>query len=366
MDKVLVVKAIEPNYNTLSGGPQFVVGGGGNDKGRGVTLRERAGGTLGNLVGVLGALAGQHRSLGGLAQSMVSGGAQGKALGRALGRKFVGRRGQARADLREGRRQQRVQSDAELAEDVRSRGRGMLSSLNPAARLRRRNTAVEEAEQQRLDRANRANRSMREAQRQAGDYTAGRVAVARNQAEREAQAEQRARAARRGTEFGEQDIEDAEMMRNMREFAQAAYGTTREDFNERMNAAFQASRRQGGGGVRVDPSSPSQVLVRDASGMPVGNAQQMAGQALQLPAPAGGAGTEINDIENAGNQEAIKEGTDHTGNYGGRLALPAPQEEEEEEEENEMSPGTVRVVDSMRPPVPGSLDEIQARGAGGN
>lgn len=355
MDKVLVVKAIEPNYNTLSGGPQFVIGGGRSRDGPvGRTLRERAGGAVGGLVGVLGALAGRHRSLGGLAQSMVSGGAQGKALGSALGRKLVGRAGQRRADIREGRRQQRAQSDAELAEDVRSRGQGMLSSFNPAAKFRRINQEVRDREDRLLDRTNMAHRSMGEAQRQAGDYVAGRVAVARNQAEREAQAEQRARAARRGTEFGEQDIEDAEMMRNMREFAQAAYGTTREDFNERMNAAFQANRRQGGGGVRVDPSPPSQVLVRDASGMPVGDAQQMAGQALQLPAPAGGAGAEINDIERAGNQEAIKEGTDHTGNYGGRLALPAPQEGEEEEEENEM--GTVGVVDSMRPT---TLEQIQ-------
>ena len=52
----------------------------------GRTKRERLGGVLGGTVGVLGALGGQHRSLGGLVQSMISGGAQGKALGGALGR----------------------------------------------------------------------------------------------------------------------------------------------------------------------------------------------------------------------------------------------------------------------------------------
>ncbi len=99
MDKVLVVKAIEPNYNTLSGGPQFVVGGGGNDKGRGVTLRERAGGALGNLVGVLGAFASPHRSVGSLAQSMISGGAQGERNGTAVRRRHMCIRQRARADM---------------------------------------------------------------------------------------------------------------------------------------------------------------------------------------------------------------------------------------------------------------------------
>lgn len=328
MDEVLVVKAIEPNYNTLSGGPPIMMVGGrgrreNEDRPVGRTLRERAGGLGGGLVGVLGALAGRHRSLGGLAQSMVSGGAQGASLGRGLGRRFVGRAGQERANIREGKRRAQARADAGLAEDVRSRGQGMGSRLNPFAAVRRRNTAVEEAEQQQLDRTNLANRSMRDAQRQAGDYVAERVAVARNQAEREAQAEQRARAARRGTEFGEQDIEDAEMMRNMREFAQAAYGTTREDFNERMNAAFQGNRRQGGGSVRVDPTQGGTVAVR-ADGSPIGPSMVAVQNTMGLPAPAGGAGTEINDIENAGNQEAIKEGTDHTGNYGGRWPSCSP------------------------------------------
>ena len=232
----------------------------------------------------------------------------------------------------------------------------MGSRFNPFAAVRRRNTAVEEAEQQQLDRTNLANRSMRDAQRQAGDYVAGRVAVARNQAEREAQAEQRARAARRGTEFGEQDIEDAEMMRNMREFANAAYGTTREDFNEGMNAAFQANRRQGGGGVRVDPSPPSQVLVQDASGNTLGAAQQLAGEALKLPAPPEGAVAE-NNKDNASGRSLAENRTDRA--LGG--SAPAP-DDDEEEEETGMSPGTAAVVGNMSP----SLEQIQRKRQGGN
>ena len=74
MDKVLVVKAVKPNYNTLSGGPPIIMVGGGGGRGRGgTTMRQRAGSLAGGLVGVAGALAGQHRSLGSLAQSMISG-----------------------------------------------------------------------------------------------------------------------------------------------------------------------------------------------------------------------------------------------------------------------------------------------------
>ena len=101
MDKVLVKQAISAQYPVGAGAPVMVLGGGGGNRTRGRTLRERAGGALGGLVGVAGALTGQHRSLGGLTQSMISGGAQGRQLGSALGRKFVGREGQSRADMRE-------------------------------------------------------------------------------------------------------------------------------------------------------------------------------------------------------------------------------------------------------------------------
>ena len=103
MDKVLVKQAISPQYPIGAGAPIMVVGGGGNRGGgnRGRTLRQRAGGALGGLVGVAGALTGQHRSLGGLTQSMISGGAQGRQLGEALGRFASGRDSRARAKLRQ-------------------------------------------------------------------------------------------------------------------------------------------------------------------------------------------------------------------------------------------------------------------------
>ena len=84
MSKILVKQAVGVDYS-LSGQPVMVLGGGRGGQARGRTLRERAGGLLGGTVGVLGALTGQHRSLGGLAQSMISGGAQGAGLGAGLG-----------------------------------------------------------------------------------------------------------------------------------------------------------------------------------------------------------------------------------------------------------------------------------------
>ena len=82
---MLVKKAISAQYPVGAGAPVMVLGGGGGGGGsRGRTLREQAGGALGGLIGVAGALTGQHRSLGGLTQSMISSGAQGKQLGSAL------------------------------------------------------------------------------------------------------------------------------------------------------------------------------------------------------------------------------------------------------------------------------------------
>ena len=91
----------------------MMLGGGGGGGSRGRTLRERAGGALGGLVGVAGALTGSHRSLGGLTNAMVSGGATGSQLGSALGRKFVGRRGQEIANLREAQKRENARLAAE-------------------------------------------------------------------------------------------------------------------------------------------------------------------------------------------------------------------------------------------------------------
>jgi len=98
--KVLVKKAINAQYPVGAGAPVMVLGGGGGSR-RGKTMRQRAGGALGGLVGVAGALTGQHRSLGGLTQSMISGGAQGRQLGEGLGRFASGRGSRAKANLRQ-------------------------------------------------------------------------------------------------------------------------------------------------------------------------------------------------------------------------------------------------------------------------
>jgi len=411
MDKVLVVKAIEPNYNTLSGGPPVMMVGGGRRRGGdepvGRTLRERAGGAAGGLVGVLGALGGQHRSLGGLVQSMISGGAQGKALGGALGRKFVGRTGQRRADIREGRRQQSAQSNAEMAEDVRNRGRGMGSRLNPYATyagvrrrfnpdfqsgserlenmgfnpfaaVRRSNTAVEEAEQQGLDRTNLNNRSRIQAQQQVGEYGAGRIADARNQAQRAANAQKTARSKAQGTQFGEEDRQYAEQYRNLRE-SLVAMGVPEQEVEQRMNAFNQQAKAQG---YRVDPqptsNDPTQggTVAVQADGTPLAPTKVAVQSTVNTPNPSSAsADKEILQDETVAQQELVKVGTNHTGEYGGRLALPGSgqtgQEEEESPEniqqrEAEQPAGnqqsTVGVVDNMRP----SLERIQRERQGGN
>lgn len=137
MGKVLVKKAISAQYPVGAGAPIMVMGGGGGGGGgvRGRTKREIAGGALGGLVGVAGALTGQHRSLGGLAQSMISGGAQGKQLGGALGRVGVSRTRQAGADLDEEARRDYARMTAE----GRFEGRkyDVNDRINPATMRRR-------------------------------------------------------------------------------------------------------------------------------------------------------------------------------------------------------------------------------------
>lgn len=118
MGKVLV-KAVEAQYPVGGGAPVMVLGGGGGGGG-GRTKREKLLGALGGTVGALGALTGSHRSLGSLAQSAISGGAQGKQLGRSLARGITSRERQARADREEKLRDARAQESARVKVDYKT------------------------------------------------------------------------------------------------------------------------------------------------------------------------------------------------------------------------------------------------------
>lgn len=348
MDKVLVVKAA-PRFNSLGEPMPLNAPREGGRGPYGKTGFERFGNLVGVVGGSLAALAGRHRSAGDLVQSLIRGGESGAALGGRFGRGLSGRRGRARANLQEARRQE----DARLAAEHIDQFGGTRSSearhLGGSIPFFNRASDREIADRRR-DYLRRQAENDRLAAQQA----------------REAREEEIARAKRRGTEFGEQDLRDRDAGASMREVVGATYGATPEEFYERVNMARQANQRQGGASVRFDPTQGGTVAVR-ADGSAIGPSVVAVQNTASMPAPAGGAGAEIKQIEEVGEQEAVQTGTDHSGDYGKRLALPAPQEEEEEEEENEMSSGTVAVVNSMRPPVPGTLDAIQAReSAGGN
>ncbi|MEK9694201.1 MAG: hypothetical protein VW270_00475 [Candidatus Poseidoniales archaeon] len=207
MDKVLVIKQqdrISAQYPVGAGGPVLVLGGGGDQRGaRGRTLRERLGSAAGKIFGALvPVVTGKHHSLGGAVQSAISGAAQGGAIGAGLGRATVGRVGQERANIREAERQARAQADAQLAEQTRSRGRGTLSRLNPAAALRRYNVKVADEEEQRRDFINMQNRAAEQSRQQASDYGAGKVAVQRKKEERLKDIEDKAMSRAMGAEVG--------------------------------------------------------------------------------------------------------------------------------------------------------------------
>jgi hypothetical protein len=254
MGKILVKQAVEAQYPVGAGAPILVLGGGRGGRGgqaRGMTMRERAGGLAGGLVGVLGALGGQQRSLGGLAQSAISGGAQGAALGRGLGRMAVGRVGQARADMREAGKQARAEERARLAEATRARGEGFGSSINPAAALRRHRTRIRDEGQQELERVNRANQARLESQRQVSDYLVGQ--------------EKRRREGREkvmGTEEAQREMDamrsDSEIGRNMKDIISSMYGMS----DSEINAAFQ----QGGTAAREGRKQQQSNNVRVVGG----------------------------------------------------------------------------------------------------
>ena len=301
MDKVLVVKAIQPNYNTVSGGPPIMmVGGGGRSRDGpavGRTKREMAGGFAGGLVGVAGALAGQHRSLGSLAQAMISGGAQGKALGSALGRSrlaLVGRQRQARADYDEEAKRDYARMGAEGRFD--NRKYDVNDRMNPATMRRR----VQEVNQE--DEA------------------------AREQAKRDNAYEQ-ARAGATGRDFGAQQVKDAQGMADLRaRYMAEGYGDEA-GFAGDMNTYTQSKPMN----VKVEPPpqsvDPMQGVTR-ADGSVVPPQSLVAVNNSITPLGENSAANEISSLENAGDQF-------NQNRTNQALTYKPPQEDEEDEGEGE-------------------------------
>lgn len=119
--KIGVRKAMQMD---TKGNMSYVMDVGGKGGGsRGPTKREYVGGKLGGAIGVLGALTGSHRSLGGLAGSMYAGGMQGSAAGRGLAGSTVSRTRRARAKLDEGERQENARLAAEHQKEFGASGR---------------------------------------------------------------------------------------------------------------------------------------------------------------------------------------------------------------------------------------------------
>jgi hypothetical protein len=154
MSKILV-KA--PQIQMGRDGPQlfYDVGVSGRRRGgdavRGRTKRSRVGGALGGAVGVLGGLAGESRSLGGLLSNVQVGAMQGSALGRGLADLGTSRRRQARADLEEQAKDDYAKQRASLDFQERQSNPSFASRMNPMNINRRRF----EAEQERMQQANR-------------------------------------------------------------------------------------------------------------------------------------------------------------------------------------------------------------------
>ena len=305
MSKVLVKKAISAQYPIGAGAPIMVVGGGGGRGGgpRGRTLRERAGGTLGGLIGVAGALTGQHRSLGGLTQSMISGGAQGRALGEALGRKLVGRRGQAMANIRE----------AERAEDARLAAEHKLEFGASGFR----NKPI--ADQRRAYLRGVAERQAAEKQRQ-----------------READAASTAYARTFGSERGEEDRNYADMMRQFVSgtgMDPARAGEFMTQFGERINVMQEQQAPSQGQNVAVVDSMATSPIAQGAPALPPANNE---GSALDA----------INNVEQAGEKMMTEIGMDHDGelteNEKALQRTLAQNQTEDEEEDSQPSRVGVR------------------------
>tara|TARA_R110001592_G_scaffold86692_1_gene255873 strand:+ start:13465 stop:14409 length:945 start_codon:yes stop_codon:yes gene_type:complete len=276
--KVLVKKAISAQYPVGAGAPIMVMGGGGGGGGgaRGRTKREIAGGALGGLVGVAGALTGQHRSLGGLAQSMISGGAQGKQLGGALGRVGVSRTRQAGADLDEEARRDYARMTAE------GRFEGRKYDVN--------------------DRMNPATMRSRVQEIRAED------AMAREEAKR-----QNAQAVADAKAFGS---ERGEERRRMAEYADRMRGgMSVDEFGQKVGVyeAMRNQTQQAKQAHRAQQTPPTALELGQIPPMPPSQ-----------EAVDSSAGAQIVDVENLAEKQAQTEGMDHTDRLS-PAEMPSPQ-----------------------------------------
>lgn len=178
-------------YNVGFGGRR-----GGGDGVRGRTKRNRVLGVGGAALGALGGLAGESRSLGGFLSNLQVGAMQGGAAGRGLANLATSRTRQARADMREQRRIDDTKQRAAELEERRAQGKGFnipvptrddegklrfrddegklrlgsfdLARLNPMARVRAHNYAVQQSEREALDRANFSQQTQMAANEQLG------------------------------------------------------------------------------------------------------------------------------------------------------------------------------------------------------
>ena len=262
MSKVLV-KAVEVRQPS----PVLVLGGG-DKEGHARTYRESLGGLAGGLVGVAGALTGQHRSLGGLAQSMYNSGSQGARLGRGLGRVFVGREGQQLANKRQ-----------RLANEYAAARGG-------------------EFEQYGID-ADKRTPNTRFGIRQRQDYMADRLAQL-NEAKAKEEAMNEVRRNMQAKGWGKEQERNAGIGANFVTVMEAMGKTPEEAGNYAAQGAAAAQSGQG------------TIRVVDAAGNVVHNNAQQAviPQVNALPPPIGNAYQETNNDEKTGYEEANRMGTD--------------------------------------------------------
>ena len=312
MSKVLVRKAVQAQYPVGAGAPILVVGGNQGRRGNARTLRESAGGLAGGALGALGAFAGQHRSLGSLLQSAISGSAQGGAIGRGLGRVFVGPESQARANIRQDLTDRYASARAAgefdrhgivAGKTPRTRVGAMLAGQGNDSMMARRLSELEQAKQSEKD------AQAMERQRQEG------------------------RARVMGTEAAQREMDrmraDSQFGRNMRDVISGMHGLS----DEEIYAAGQqggTAARSGQGSVRVEPVYGTRA---DGSAAPVIGPNTTMNM---LPAPSNLGDTAAGEnkrMDDMGNQALVAQGTDNA--RAKTVEVTPPQQREGDEEMSE-------------------------------